>query len=100
MRKIIVALLFSISSIVNAQVISINKPVQCGPTELILSAVETFNEKPLWIGNGDKETKLLIFVNYSTTTWTLVEMDKTVACVLAIGQGFGILSNPKEKPYL
>lgn len=98
MRKIIVAFLFSISSIVNAQIISIDKTIQCGPTELILSAVETFNEKPLWIGNG--ETKLLIFVNYSTATWTLVEMDKTVACVLATGQGFGMLSNPKEKPYL
>lgn len=100
MRNIVLAFLFSISSIVNAQVVEINKPVQCGSIDLVLSALIAYHEKPLWIGNGDKETKLLIFVNYSTATWTLVEIEKTVACVIAVGQGFGMLSNPKEKPYL
>ena len=72
----------------SAEPIQINKPVTCENTLLIFQAlVEQAGEKPIWVGKGDgKDTsRTVILANEKTKSWTIVQFDKNMACVLGSG---------------
>ena len=72
----------------SAEPIQINKPVTCENTLLIFQAlVEQAGEKPIWVGKGDgaDTSKTVILANEKTKSWTIVQFDKNMACVLGSG---------------
>ena len=74
----------------SAEPIQINKPVTCENTLLIFQAlVEQAGEKPIWVGKGDgtDTSKTVILANEKTKSWTIVQFDKNMACVLGSGVG-------------
>jgi len=72
----------------SSQSIQINKPVTCDSTLLVFQALlEQAGEKPIWVGKGDgaDTSKTVILANEKTKSWTIVQFDKNMACVLGSG---------------
>ena len=86
MRKFAMAFLFCLaSSIVNAQDSEQSKPVKCFALEPTLKSLrERWKEHPVWIGQG-VTSNFALFMNSSTGSWTFLEFDNDVACVLGMG---------------
>lgn len=75
-----------------AQTVTIQKPVQCGETKIILSVlVKEFKEVPTILLNSDtNNSKIGITVNHQTKAWTLLEFNSEIACILSTGTDFDI----------
>ena len=83
-------LILLVPLLASAEPIQINKPVTCENTLLIFQAlVEQAGEKPIWVGKGDgtDTSKTVILANEKTKSWTIVQFDKNMACVLGSGVG-------------
>ena len=78
------------SSIANAQeVIELNKPLKCGNAQFVMTHfAQEYGELPLWVAK-EKTTGSFITLlqNKETKTWTLVQYDASIACVLGAGEG-------------
>jgi hypothetical protein len=73
-----------------AEPIQINKPVICDSALLVFQALlEQAGEKPIWVGKGDgaDTSKTVVLANKKTKSWTIVQFDKNMACVLGSGVG-------------
>lgn len=92
MPKSTLAFLFClISTLANAQLFESKTTVQCGDTKYVLTnlAGEEIEEHPFWVGTSDtSKTNTVVMVNEKTLTWTVVQFDKKIACVLGVGEGF------------
>jgi hypothetical protein len=87
MRKLAVAFLFGLTTLVaNAQVIQIEKPVVCSTLKIIVETIsQDFQEQPAWRGT-DAKSKYVMFANSKTGTWTLIQYDDKIACVIGSGE--------------
>ena len=98
--KVILLLLVFIFGYVAAQTISLQKTVGCLSTEIMLKGLNDsdYKEKPIWMGieSDAPMSKYSLFVNDDTKTWTLIQFDDTIACVLGTG-GFStyIFNGPR-----
>jgi hypothetical protein len=91
MRELlIVAFLFCLtSSIANAQeVIELNKPVKCGDAQWVMNHFTgEYGEKPVWVGkDANSNSYVTLLINRETRSWTLLQYDGKMACVLSVGQ--------------
>jgi len=99
--KYIFAALALISSVVHAQLSEYERRFTCGKTQFVISALtRNAQEKPIWAGTDPQSgTQTMILQNTQTLTWTVVQYDQTMACVLQSGTGFRILTDTfKESP--
>lgn len=72
---------------VQAQTV-VEKSVVCMDTQSLFKALSgnEFAEKPQWAGKSDEEdSNFVLFVNAKTKTWTLVQFNDKVACILGTG---------------
>ena len=103
MRLLTLVLLFCLYSTSNAQdAIKSDKPVSCFPTSSLLSTLkETYNEEPIILGQHAeyKDTITAVYVNLMAGTYTVIEMDKNIACIVSIGTELQ-LRKPKNGPSL
>ena len=89
MRKLTMAFLFCLaSSIAHAQeVIELNKPMKCGNAEFVMNHfAQQYGEMPLWVGKEMSGSYITLLVNKEKKTWTMVQYDGGIACVLGAGQ--------------
>lgn len=66
----------------------VNKPIVCMDTQGLVRAISSneIGEKPHWLGNADTEdSNFVLFVNPKTKSWTLVQLNEKVACILGTG---------------
>jgi hypothetical protein len=93
--KYIFAALVLISSVAHAQLSEYERKFTCGKTQFVISALtKTAQEKPIWAGaDPETGTQTMILQNVKTLTWTVVQYDQTMACVLQSGTGFRILTD-------
>jgi len=99
--KYIFAALALISSVVHAQLSEYERRFTCGKTQFVISALtRNAQEKPIWSGTDPQSgTETMILQNTRTLTWTVVQYDQDMACVLQSGTGFRILTDSfKESP--
>jgi len=86
------AFLFCLAStIANAQVFESKKDITCGKTSFMLKTLsgKDVEEHPIWVGTTDEtKTRTVILVNNATQTWTIVQLDNKIACILSVGEGF------------
>lgn len=88
MRKTAMAFLFCLlSPIANAQeIIDLQKPLKCSKAEAVMNYFsENFREVPLWVGKTNTGTHITLLVNKETRSWTMIEYDANIACVLGAG---------------
>ena len=95
-------LFFSVmlTSAVFAQPITIQKPVECVDTETLFRGLigSDYNENPIWLGTqpGAGLPKYTLFVNEKTKTWTLIQFNDKISCVLGTGEASTqMFSGPK-----
>jgi hypothetical protein len=86
MWKISVAFLLALTSLVaNAQVYKAEKPVVCSSLKTVIEYVSSeFQEQPFWRGAGDN-SKYILTTNPTTHSWTMIEYNDSVACVVGVG---------------
>ena len=85
-KYILAAVLGLVGSIANAQQGEmVNKPVFCSSLKVIIEAVTgEFQEQPFWRGNDDKSNYIMT-VNQQTGTWTMIQFNDQIACVVGVG---------------
>jgi len=90
MKKLLtVAFLFCLtSSIVNAQeVIELTKGMKCSNAEFLMNYFVTeHKEKPIWVGKTAFNTNITLLVNKEKRSWTMIEYDARIACVIGTGE--------------
>lgn len=68
--------------------VKIDKPVLCADTDKVIPEVyKQYKEVPVW-GSKLDESKIALFINPDTKTWTLVQWNETVACVIEAGENY------------
>ena len=94
MKYIFVALGL-ISAVAHAQLSEYERRFTCGKTQFVISALtRNAQEKPIWSGTDPQSgTQTMILQNTRTLTWTVVQYDNNMACVLQSGIGFKILTD-------
>ena len=106
MLSVLPALLFN-TTVATAEPYWTAKAVQCGTLEEIIDITKQFGETPSIIMKGYMkvpsgqyvESKVVIAMNMSTESWTLIEFPKNVAigCIVATGRGFEKLVDIAKK---
>ena len=93
--KYIFAVLILISSVAHAQLSEYERRFTCGETRFVITALtKAAQEKPIWSGTDPETgTQTMILQNTRTLTWTVVQYDQNMACVLHSGTGFRILAD-------
>jgi len=89
-----------LTGLVFAQSVTVQKPVECADTAILLQGLSgsNYKEKPIWLGiePGATVSRYSLFVNEQTKTWTLIQFNETIACVLGTGEASTqIFTGPK-----
>ena len=73
-----------------AHSVTLKKTVECVDSETLFQGLigSDYKEKPIWMGieSGANMPKYSLFVNEQTKTWTLIQFDDKIACVLGTGE--------------
>lgn len=96
MRKLLLGVLL-LPALAQAQPVTVEKPVVCDKTEKVIETLQggQYKENPSWIGFDDK-SKYALFVNEKTKTWTMIQFNENIACVIGLGEGSKtIFTGPK-----
>ena len=83
-----------------AQSVTVQKPIECAATATLLRGLSgsDYKEKPIWWGiePGATVSRYSLFVNDETKSWTLIQFDEKIACVLGTGEASTqIFNGPK-----
>jgi hypothetical protein len=83
-----------------AQSVTVQKPIECADTATLLRGLSgsDYKEKPIWFGiePGVTVSRYSLFVNEETKSWTLIQFDEKIACVLGTGENSTqIFNGPK-----
>lgn len=83
-----------------AQSVTVQKPIECADTATLLRGLSgsEYKEKPIWFGIEPQVTvsRYSLFVNEETKSWTLIQFDEKIACVLGTGENSTqIFNGPK-----
>jgi hypothetical protein len=83
-----------------AQSVTVQKPIECADTATLLRGLSgsDYKERPIWWGiePGATVSRYSLFVNEETKTWTLIQFDDKIACVLGTGENsIQIFNGPK-----
>jgi len=98
MRYLLLAVLCLISSVASAQLSEYERKLSCGKTRFVIEVLtKDAKERAIWVGkDAETETDVVVMVNPTTLTWTIVQYDKVMACVLHSGEGFKIRTEVLE----
>jgi hypothetical protein len=73
-----------------AQTVTVRKPLTCAPTSEVVTTLigSDYKERPIWMGSEPSvpPSRYSLFVNDETKTWTLIQFDEKIACVLGTGE--------------
>ena len=89
MLKTSMAFLFClVGSIAHAQeIIDLTKPIKCSDAQSVMNYfVDTHKETPIWVGKSVHNTHITLLMNKETRSWTIIEYDVKLACVLGAGE--------------
>jgi hypothetical protein len=88
MYRTVMAFLFCLlSPIANAQeVIDLTKSMKCSDAQNVINYfADKHKELPVWVGKTVYNTHIALLANKETRSWTMVEYDSKLACVLGAG---------------
>ena len=98
MRSTTMAFLFClISSIAHAQeIVDLQKSLKCSDAQVVMNYfVDTHKETPVWVGKSVHNTHITLLMNRETRSWTVIEYDTRLACVLGAGEDKSASSKPE-----
>lgn len=89
------ATLFCLMSLAaHAQLREYERRLNCGETQFVMTVLtKNAQERPIWSGADPQTgTQTSVLVNTRTLTWTVVQYDHKMACVLQSGEEFKVLT--------
>ena len=91
MKTITIYILLTLSllaTVARSEPFSSRKNIVCDDaTTLIGEIVKEFGETPVWSGaNPATNTTYGVLMNPKTNTWTIIQFDSKVACILGVGE--------------
>ena len=100
MKNFILLLLLAVSTIAYSK--ETHKPVLCMDAKEMFDAIfEEYRETILMVFDQDSfPNKIVLTVNPATKTWSLVEYNTEIACLLGSGKNYKIMSRVPSKDYL
>jgi len=93
--KYILLFLALFTSVTYAQQFTTKKEVYCDKTEILIPVIKgkDFQEVPVWFGKGDgKAPNYSLFVNNETKSWTIIQFNNELACVIGSGESYTIFN--------
>lgn len=90
MKSFLLAAVLLLVSVTPGAQTTASKPVVCGPVTEVIAELrsEQFNEQPIWYGaDSASGTHFSLFTNIKSRTWTFIQFDKDIACILGTGSG-------------
>ena len=92
MKNLFVALLASVSIGAAAQA----EP-ECGETAEVLGALMLeYKEQPIWVGRTDKGLNYGIFANVQGKSWTMIQYNEKISCIVLVGSESAVFPEPKS----
>lgn len=85
MKKFIASVLL-LPALAFAEPIKIEKDVLCDETKVVIETLIKFKEVLVWVGKDDS-SKYALLANEQTGSWTLLQFNNEVACVIGVGDG-------------
>lgn len=99
MKNSLVTFLFCLAStIANAETFQVTRAIPCDKANKVLSIIPNYGENPVWQGKNTKNLFVLLTLNASTESWSLILTDGEFACLLENGQGFILQNKPTQPP--
>jgi hypothetical protein len=85
MHKFIFGVLL-LPALAYAQPVTVEKPVICDNLKTVIETLTGtgYREQPFWSGN-DETSRYILLVNERTKSWTILQFNKNIACVLGTG---------------
>jgi hypothetical protein len=80
-----------------AQPVTVEKPIVCDTPKIVIETLtgSGYQEQPFWSGT-DKLSRYIMLVNEDTGSWSIVQFNNNIACVLGTGDNHRqIFSGPK-----
>ena len=96
MRELLLGVLL-LPALAIAQPVTVEKPVICDKTEKVIEGLQKgqYKETPYWVGQDDK-SKYALFSNEKTRTWTMIQFNENIACIIGAGEGSrAVFTGPK-----
>ena len=88
--KYLLLFVLLVVGLVAAQSVTVQKPIECADTATLLRGLagSDYKERPIWWGiePGATLSRYSLFVNEETKSWTLIQFDEKLACVLGTGE--------------
>lgn len=85
MRKLILSVLLLPALAFSQGPVKVNKELYCDETKRLISAVRSnYNEQLFWAGQDDA-SKYALLSNKDTGSWTLIQFNEQIACILGVG---------------
>ena len=93
-KIIFIFIMTFVITLVMAEPRTINKPIVCEETSVVLTTLFSgdYQEFPIWMGNGEN-SRFSLFANEKTKSWTLIQYDEKIACVLGVGTQYRMVFN-------
>ena len=100
MKATAVAFLFCLTSTIAyaIQPFTVEKPVFCTDVKSMIEFLSggEYREVPAWVGK-DEKSKYVVMANEKTKTWTIIQFNDQVACVLGTGTHGNIIPSKQSK---
>jgi len=65
---------------------NLTKQVKCGNAEFVMNHfADNYGEFPIWVGRTNSNTYMTLMFNKEKRTWTIVEYEAKIACVIGSG---------------
>ena len=87
MKKLLLLLMFATSAFAQEGTFIINRTMKCGDAARLMNDMfEQYGEKLIWSAKSEQnETYFGILKNKETGTWTLIQYDSKIGCVVGSG---------------
>lgn len=100
MKQIFLSLMLVACSATFAKPVEVNKPVVCGNTADVMKELkDDYKEYPVFLGETkDASVNVSLFVQTGDReqSWTLIEFNEQVACVIGMGKKWRTFSLPEK----
>lgn len=94
MKKILILLCMIPHLAWGQEPVIVEKKIMCNWLNLVLeNLAENYQERPVWVGQQDN-TAYSLLVNPKRGTWTLIQFNKEIACVIGSGNASNALNPP------
>jgi hypothetical protein len=94
MSKLVATLMLAVACWSALAQTKLNKELVCDETDEVFKYVQDrYQEQPVWLGATEK-TMTMLLQNAKTGTWTILQFNDKLACILGSGKSGKLVAKP------